>query len=276
MKAVSGRPAAWRADLAVRLAKRIRRPDDRIVPLALALLRDGEVTPPDHEPLVAAWLSAVGVAEDPLTPHLLPKIFDAAGAGPALVSETLTPKPSRWLALAARRAARDQVIEGCVRRFLLGGDARDLRFFVRLHARGAHAAGVGRAAARLSAAAARRAGAGGRAGLAAGAAGGARSGGRRRGDRGADVPAGGEARRKGLTWLDRELATAPERVADHLTALTNAYAHASHEVRDRAVTLALSTPPTSPTPAPILEAAGLLPPSSARPDFERFRRRLNR
>ncbi len=41
---VSGRPVAWRADLAVRLAKRIRRPGDRIVPLALDLLKDGEVT----------------------------------------------------------------------------------------------------------------------------------------------------------------------------------------------------------------------------------------
>ncbi|MEQ4724414.1 hypothetical protein [Nonomuraea sp. B19D2] len=30
VKAVSGRPVAWRADLAVRLARRIRRPDTRI------------------------------------------------------------------------------------------------------------------------------------------------------------------------------------------------------------------------------------------------------
>ncbi|WP_433346235.1 hypothetical protein ACQP25_26515 [Microtetraspora malaysiensis] len=98
-----GPPGAWRADLAVRLARRIRRPDDRIVPLALELLRGSEATPPDHEPLVAAWSSAVGVAKDPLMPHLLSKIFEAAGAGRVLVNEALTPKPSRWLALASRR-----------------------------------------------------------------------------------------------------------------------------------------------------------------------------
>ncbi len=75
---------------------------------------------------------------------------------------------------------------------------------------------------------------------------------------------------KGLTWLDRELATSPERVVDHVTALANAYAHPSHEVRDRAVTLTLKHAVHLTDPAPILDAAGMLPPASARPIFERF------
>ncbi|MET7336302.1 hypothetical protein [Nonomuraea sp. NPDC005650] len=271
VKAVSGRPVAWRAKLAVRLARRIRRPDDRIVPLALELLRDGEATPPDHEPLVAAWLSAVGVANDPLTPHLLPKIFEAAGAGRALVNETLTPKPSRRLALAARTLPREQIIAGCVSRFLLGGDAQDLRFFVRLHTLVAptpeESAGRLRDYLRLLPTApgpvaelawqqVRRA----------------------RLDP-ADVAEAIEAMTfrqeaklavKGLTWLDRDLGRHPERVADHVTALTNAYAHASHEVRDRAVALTLKHADHLTDPAPILEAAELLPPASARQLFERF------
>ncbi|MEV4395056.1 hypothetical protein [Nonomuraea sp. NPDC049607] len=271
VKALSGRPAAWRADLAARIARRVRRPDDRIVPLALELLRDGATTPPDHEPLVAAWLSAAAVAEDPLTPHLLPRIFEAAGAGRALAGETLTPKPSHWLALTARALPREQVIAGCVRRFLLGGDARDLRFFVRLHTLVAPApeesAGLVRDYLRLLAAApgpvaelawqqVRRA----------------------RLDP-ADAAEAVEVMTfrqeaklavKGLTWLDRDLGRHPERVADHVTALTNAYAHASHEVRDRAVALTLRHAAHLPDPAPILEGAELLPPASARRLRERF------
>ncbi|MEU7834712.1 hypothetical protein [Nonomuraea sp. NPDC049129] len=271
VKALSGRPVAWRADLAVRLARRIRRPDDRIVPLALALLRDGEATPPDHEPLVAAWLSAVGVAKDPLTPHLLPKIFEAAGAGRALVNETLTPKPSRWLALAARTLPREQIITGCVSRFLLGGDVRDLRFFVRLHTLVAptpeESAGRLRDYLRLLPAAP-----GPVAELAWQQVRQARL-------DPADVAEAIEAMTfrqeaklavKGLTWLDRDLRHHPERLADHVTALTNAYAHTSHEVRDRAVTLTLKHAGHLTDPAPILEAAELLPPASARQLLERF------
>ncbi|WP_061293056.1 hypothetical protein [Herbidospora cretacea] len=271
VKAVSGRPVAWRADLAVRLAKRVRRPDDRVVPLALELLRAGEVTPPDHDPLVAAWLAAPGVAHDPLTPHLLPRIFDAAGAGRALAGETLTPKPSRWLALAGRELPREQVVEGCVRRFLLGGDVQDLRFFARLHALVAptpeESAGRLRDYLRLLPAAP-----GPVAELAWQQVRHARL-------DAADVAEGIEALTfrpeakltvKGLTWLDRELAASPERVADHVTALANAYAHASHEVRDRAVALTLKHAAHLTDPAPILEAAELLPPASARPLFERF------
>ncbi|MEU1390431.1 MULTISPECIES: hypothetical protein [unclassified Nonomuraea] len=271
VRAVSGRPAAWRADLAVRLARRVRRPDDRAVPLALALLRDGAVTPPDHEPLVAAWLSAAAVADDPLTPHLLPRIFEAAGAGRALAEERLTPEPSHWLALTGRALPREQVIAGCVRRFLLGGDARDLRFFVRLHTlvapTPAETAGRVRDYLRLLATAP-----GPVAELAWRQVRGARL-------DPADVAEAVESMTfrpeaklavKGLTWLDRDLGAHPERVNDHVTALTNAFAHASHEVRDRAVALTLKYAGHLTDTAAILEGAELLPPAAARRLHERF------
>ncbi|MEU8364771.1 hypothetical protein AB0C27_53045 [Nonomuraea sp. NPDC048882] len=271
VRAISGRPASWRADLAVRLARRVRRTDDRIVPLALELLRDADVIPPDHEPLVAAWLSAAGVPGDPLTPHLLPKIFEAAGAGRALSGETLTPEPSHWLALTARTLPREQVIDGCVSRFLRGGDVRDLRFFVRLHTLVAptpqESAGRLRDYLRLLPVAP-----GPVAELAWRQVRGARL-------DPADVAEAVEAMTfrqetglavKGLAWLDRHLGEHPERVSDHVTALTHAYGHAAHEVRDRAVTLTLKHAAHLTDAAPILEAAELLPPASARRLFERF------
>ncbi len=156
-------------------------------------------------------------------------------------------------------------------RFLLGGDARDLRFFVRLHTLVAptreESAGRLRDYLRLLPAAP-----GPVAELAWQQVRQARL-------DPADVAEAIEAMTfrqeaklavKGLTWLDRDLATAPERVADHVTALTNAYAHASHEVRDRAVTLTLKHADHLTDHAPILEAAELLPPASARQLFERF------
>ncbi|WP_066366091.1 hypothetical protein [Herbidospora mongoliensis] len=133
VKIAASRPIEWQQDVAVRLARRIRRPDDRIAPLAIALLRASGAEPPDHDPLVAAWLRAITHPGDPLTPKLLPRIFDAEGAGRELRDEYLTPAPTRWLARARKDLPRDQAIDGCVSRFLRGGDAQDLRFFVRLH-----------------------------------------------------------------------------------------------------------------------------------------------
>ncbi|GAB1823859.1 DUF7824 domain-containing protein [Herbidospora sp. RD11066] len=129
----ASRPIEWQRDVAVRLALRIRRPDDRIAPLAVALLRASGAEPPNHDPLVSAWLRMITHPGDPLTPKLLPRIFDAEGAGRQLRDEKATPAPTRWLARVRRDLPRDRAIEGCVSRFLRGGDAQDLRFFVRLH-----------------------------------------------------------------------------------------------------------------------------------------------
>ncbi|MER7206272.1 DUF6493 family protein [Streptosporangium sp. NPDC000239] len=135
---IADRPAAWRADLARRLALRTRTPDDRGMTLALTLLRETGVEPPPHDPLVAGWVSRrpTRLAADPLLGHLLPRLFEAQGAGRALRGEK---EPDRgWLAALSGlaetgRVRRETLVEGCLRRFLLGGTATDLRFFIHLH-----------------------------------------------------------------------------------------------------------------------------------------------
>ncbi|MEV4290698.1 hypothetical protein AB0K40_34755 [Nonomuraea bangladeshensis] len=137
-RVLATRPAGWQADVAARLARKIRTPDDRDVPLALAVLRATGATPPEHDPLVTAWLRTGPADDDPLLGPLLPRIFEAEGVGRELREERLTPAPTPWLSLigrllAAGRVSRAELLDGCLRRFLRGGDGIGLRFFVRLH-----------------------------------------------------------------------------------------------------------------------------------------------
>ncbi|WP_326821032.1 hypothetical protein [Streptosporangium sp. NBC_01756] len=140
MAILATRPPEWRAELARRLVLRLRTGEDRGVELALALLRTTGIEAPIHDPLVVGWLETAGrrpvPSEDPLFDLMLPRIFDAQGVGRALQWESGPTGP--WLKalcdLAAGDAAkRPTLLEGCVRRFLLGGSALDLRFFARLH-----------------------------------------------------------------------------------------------------------------------------------------------
>ncbi|MEV0198744.1 DUF6493 family protein [Nonomuraea sp. NPDC050691] len=135
---IADRPAAWRADLAERLALRTRVPDDRGMALAPALLRETGAEPPPHDPLVAGWAGhgPGRLGDDPLLEHLLPRLFEAQGVGRVLQRER--DAGDGWLGALtglaeAGRIRREALIEGCVRRFLLGGTAIELRFFVRLH-----------------------------------------------------------------------------------------------------------------------------------------------
>ncbi|WP_431903146.1 hypothetical protein [Nonomuraea sp. bgisy101] len=140
---LAARPLDWQADLAVRLTLRARTVRNRNLPLAVELLRRTGATPPEHDPLVAAWISsppsAHGLRHDPLLPALLPRIFEAEGVGRALRHERSEPLTAgTWLAslrvLENQRAVdRDLLLDGCLRRFLRGGSATDLRFFTRLH-----------------------------------------------------------------------------------------------------------------------------------------------
>ncbi|QYC42219.1 hypothetical protein Nocox_23075 [Nonomuraea coxensis DSM 45129] len=137
-RVLAARPARWHADVAVRLARKIRTPGDRDAPLALAALRATGATPPEHDPLVTAWLRTRPADDDPLLGPLLPRVFEAEGAGRELREERLTPAPTPWLSLIARlvtagRVPREELLDGCLRRFLRGGDGVSLRFFVRLH-----------------------------------------------------------------------------------------------------------------------------------------------
>ncbi|MFB9469260.1 hypothetical protein ACFFR3_07065 [Nonomuraea salmonea] len=240
-RVAAARSPEWRRDVAARLALRVRRPADRIAPLAVALLRASGVTPPDHDPLVAAWLAAPSVPNDPLLPVLLPRIFTADGAGRVLREERLDPRPTHWLATAARGLPRQEALDGCVSRFLRGGDVQDLRFFVRLHTllepTPAESAARLRDYLRLLPSAP-----GTVAELAAGQVRAAPPLGH------ADLVEAVEALTfraeaklavMGLRWLDEGLRATPDAAGDFVPALTTAYAHTSFEVRNRAVELTL-------------------------------------
>ncbi len=137
---LAARPAQWRADLAERLVLRLRTAEDRGLELALALLRATGIEVPAHDPVVAGWArAAVALSaphEDPLFDAMLPRLFEAQGVGRVLQWES---DPDRSLLSALRTLAaadgerRETLLQGCVRRFLLGGPATELRFFVRLH-----------------------------------------------------------------------------------------------------------------------------------------------
>lgn len=148
LRVIAARPPEWQADLAVRLALRLRgsrtQARDDSMPLALGLLRRTGAVPPDHDPITIAWVSQPPDLEnDPLAEHLVPRLFEAEGVGRALREDTVDP-PSwdsgrrTWLGalravVAAGRFAPEPLADGCVRRFLRGGSATDLRFFARLH-----------------------------------------------------------------------------------------------------------------------------------------------
>ncbi|MEU6779397.1 hypothetical protein ABZ912_09350 [Nonomuraea angiospora] len=139
LEVVAARPVVWQRDLAVRLALRLRgtRPDagDRRVRLALELLRASGAEPPEHDPLTLAWAIATppgDLAGDPLLDVMLPRLFETEGAGRALDGGPGLPAALAELA-AQGRIRRASLLGGCRTRFLRGGQAADLRFFVRLH-----------------------------------------------------------------------------------------------------------------------------------------------
>ncbi|WP_157250302.1 hypothetical protein [Nonomuraea typhae] len=264
-RVITGRPAAWQAELAVRLAGRIRGAEDPGVPLALALLRDTGATPPEHDPLVLAWLAAGVMKDDPLLGHLAPRIFVAQGAGRLLRDEEMTSRPTRWIGAltklaAGSRSSREMLLNGCVSRFLRGGDATDLRFFVRLHdmldPEPAESAARARDYLRLLPAAP---GAVAEAALTQL---------RRTGphDRADAVEAIGaltfcaEAKlaRAGLTWLEEEVRQAPPQAGDLVPALVTAFAHTSYDIQRRASDIVLKHAGVL-DPGPIADAVPWLP-----------------
>lgn len=151
-RVLSARPPSWQAEFAVRAAVKLRPVSRRsavttspVSGLVLAMLRRSGATPPEHDPLVVAWAahspSVASLRTDPLLDHLLPRLFEAEGVGAALRHGRGSGRAGAgggWLtALTAldREGGidRDVLLDGCLRRFLRGGHAADLRFFVRLH-----------------------------------------------------------------------------------------------------------------------------------------------
>ncbi|WP_103958090.1 DUF6493 family protein [Nonomuraea solani] len=138
LRVVAVRPPAWQEDLAVRMALRLRGArfwgEDRRVRLALALLRETGAEPPEHDPLTLAWIASAGgdLAADPLLDVMVPRLFEAEGVGGTLRNDRRLPDALVTLA-ADGRIKRATLLDGCRTRFLRGGQAADLRFFVRLH-----------------------------------------------------------------------------------------------------------------------------------------------
>ncbi|MFC4585373.1 DUF7824 domain-containing protein [Sphaerisporangium corydalis] len=246
VRILARRPPEWQAELAVRLAARLRGPRDPGIPLALAMLRHTGAEPPPHDPLVVAWVSAgVGPDPDPLLPVLLPRIFEADGVGRVLLNERFHPI-SPWLRVVRDQAragadAREAVLDGCVRRFLRGGTPQDLRFFTRVHEllepTAAEVEARARDYLRLLPAAPGTVAALALLHLR-----------RVHVDDPGDVAEAieglvfrAEAKlvRAGLVWLDQTVRQAPERADELAPALVTALRHESHEIRDRAVRLTL-------------------------------------
>ncbi|GAA1581370.1 hypothetical protein GCM10009678_75190 [Actinomadura kijaniata] len=273
LRVLRARPADWLADLAGRLTLRLSLPGLSGLDLALALLRETGVTPPDHDPLVIGWARDGGPrADDPLLPHLLPRLFEVDGVGPALEGPSWArsgPHRARQLKRFADegRVDRRTLLDRCVSRFLRGGDARELRFFTTLHAELEAADPAARRAETV-----------------------ARARDYLRLLPAAPVPVAELALRllrelddpdvpdpldltealdallfrpeaglvgKGLSWLAETVERHPALADECAPALAQTFAHDSPAVRRRAVSLALKLPVTDPTP--LREATGLLP-----------------
>ncbi|WP_433147555.1 DUF6493 family protein [Actinomadura nitritigenes] len=262
---------AWLAELARRLALRLRGPRHTGLNLVLALLRATGAEPPEHDPLVVGWAaSAPPRTRDPLLPVLLPRIFEAEGVGRELRDS------DRWVrgltALAARgQVDRGMLLDGCVRRFLRGGTALDLRFFVRLHdalaPSEAEAGARARDYARLLPAAPGPV---------------AESALDLLKDRD-DLPpdlvvealdgllfrAESGLVRTGLSWLERTVRRHPDLADGCAAALARAFGHESYAVRQRAVRVALKLPAAT-DGAALRDAVPLLPPDLAAQVVARF------
>ncbi|MFI6290815.1 hypothetical protein ACIBEJ_04480 [Nonomuraea sp. NPDC050790] len=147
------RTVEWRADLAVRLARRLRPQTGRArrreegMPgwdLAAALVADTGIEPPDGDAFVVGWVWRLvlrrrwglgGVGGDPLLVAMVPRLFRAQGVGaPLSLDERLDLGILAELAVLADegRVPRATLVEGCAARFLADGPAEEIVPFARL------------------------------------------------------------------------------------------------------------------------------------------------
>ncbi|MGH3239405.1 MAG: DUF6493 family protein, partial [Spirillospora sp.] len=143
------RPDDWRADVAHRVAARIRVSDRDWSrwQIAAAFTKSAGAAPPVSDGFVVGWVVDGGrpgeLADDPFLDALVPKLFEADGVGAALASDEAQAKwgpapKATWAASIAAlartgRLVRASLLDGCVSRFLRGGTPHNLRWFVRLH-----------------------------------------------------------------------------------------------------------------------------------------------
>ncbi|MEU6727253.1 DUF6493 family protein [Nonomuraea wenchangensis] len=158
MSVLRDRPLEWRRDLAVRLVRRLRPAPSgstwrrveslRAWDLAAALVIDTGVEPPENDAFVSGWVLRMVerqwmnqgtpmLAGDPLLTHMLPRLFEAAGVADGLDwgrwSEGHLTIIGELVELARTgRVPRQALLDGCVSRFLAGGDAAESAPFVTL------------------------------------------------------------------------------------------------------------------------------------------------
>ncbi|WP_067457795.1 DUF6493 family protein [Actinomadura macra] len=142
----AARPDEWRAEVAHRVAARIRTADAvwRDLPLwhmAATLALSAGAEPPVSDGFVIGWVfggaDAASLGEDPFLEPLVPKLFETDGVVVALAMDA-DDRRRVWInalvTLAeAKRLERTALLDGCVNRFLRGGTPHTLRWFVLLH-----------------------------------------------------------------------------------------------------------------------------------------------
>ncbi|MEV0201711.1 DUF6493 family protein [Nonomuraea sp. NPDC050691] len=118
---VRDRPEAWRADLARRVAARVRLPELQNWELAAALVRETGVEPGDDAAFMAGWLrglKAEPAVTDPLVPVLGPRIFESDGLSDGLTTDTAD---TLVRLTEAGLLEREAVLDGVVGRLLRDG-----------------------------------------------------------------------------------------------------------------------------------------------------------
>ncbi|NEA25697.1 DUF6493 family protein, partial [Actinomadura bangladeshensis] len=145
----SVRSPEWRAEVAHRVADRVRVTDIDWTRwrFAAELAKSAGAAPPVSDGFVVGWVSdpdgSEHLSEDPFLDTLLPKLFEVDGVGAALAGDATwtqwdRTRKSTWAgALSdlarAGRIERATLLDGCVSRFLRGGTAHGLRWFIQLH-----------------------------------------------------------------------------------------------------------------------------------------------
>ncbi|GAB2841490.1 DUF6493 family protein [Actinocorallia aurea] len=153
LSVLEDRPRPWRLDLAGRLAARLRLSEmedhdaDRILwDVAAGLLRAEGEPPPATAAFAAGWVlfrPDEPASADPFFPTLAPVLFAEDGLGRILFEQApfarpRVPEASASSAFAEQIVAhtpREDLLEGCVRRLLRGGDGMRIAWYVTLHAR---------------------------------------------------------------------------------------------------------------------------------------------
>lgn len=144
VRVTAGRGDAWQAEVGRRLSARLRITDQlggwrggATWEITAHLIRSAGARPPQEDAFAAGWVSRWRTAleevpEDPFFAAMVPRMFEVEGIGRMLSWDHLDHQNS-WTGTLLAHVDRKTLLDGCVRRFLRGGTAADMRWFVRLY-----------------------------------------------------------------------------------------------------------------------------------------------